>query len=474
MIPSIDDTQLIPHPVWENSRVHLLNDIWLWTIVTVLLATGIPWFSSGFEIEVGSASWGLLGLGGILIAYTVLASSTRPPGSWHDSAVTALHLLGVTVIGFIWQHVGALQNPMFLAIFALPVVGSIFLPRRHPYLVALVALITVGMIALRQTPELRWAVSALAGGNAWLNGLLGGQGAVAQPSFSGFYAPSSYLVVLLEVFAIVLLACALAAEYLGIIFERLNAYSIMARAEAQRGQELWSRLLEQLPLPTLLMDPLTLRVVAASQSAKAYLQSADRPLEGRTLSEALPLSYPDIVQSLVVGADGEAAGAVIRIAAQLRMTSVRVVHVAHRKRRLALLTIDDRTENFCLRAALDTSEYAALVVDARGRIAALNKSAAGLFEGAGVGMEAAQLLTQQGSSLSWWDPGLTERRKMHVEIGARIYQVTCAAVTLPGEEERIYTVSLLPIAKAEASDPFTTGATAIGSTTITRIKGQLR
>ena len=473
-MPSLDSTQLIPRPVWQNARAHLLNDIWLLTIVTVLFAVGIPWFSSGFEIEVGGASWGLLGLGGILIAYTVLTSSSESFGSWRDSAVSALHLLGVIVIGFIWQHVGALQNSMFLAIFALPVIGSIFLPRRHPYLVALVALVTVGVVALEQTPELRWAVNALAGGNAWLNAVLGGQGPVPQPSFSGFYAPSSYLIVQLEVFAIVLLACAVAAEYLGIIFERLNADSILARAEAQRGQELWSTLLEQLPLPTLLMDPLTLRVVAASQSAKAYLHSADPPLEGRTLSEALPLSYPDIVQSLVVGAGGEAAGAVIRIAARLRMTSIRVVHVAHRKRRLALLTIKDWTENFCLRAALDTSEYAALVVDARGRIAALNKSAAGLFQGAEVGMEAAQLLTQQGSALSWWDPGLTERRKMHVEIGARIYQVTCAAVTLPGEEERIYTVSLLPIAKADAGDAFAAGATATGATTITRIKGQLR
>src|ERR1700722_8895511 len=106
MMPSLDSTQLIPRPVWENSRVHLLNDIWLLTIVTVLLGTGIPWFSSGFEIEVGSASWGLLGLGGILIASSVLASSTGAPGSWQNSAVIALHFLGVILIGFIWQHVG--------------------------------------------------------------------------------------------------------------------------------------------------------------------------------------------------------------------------------------------------------------------------------------------------------------------------------------------------------------------------------
>ena len=50
-----------------------------------------------------------------------------------------------------------------------------------------------------------------------------------QPSFSGFYAPSSYLVVLLEVFTVALFACAVAAEYIGTIFERLQAHSLMAR-----------------------------------------------------------------------------------------------------------------------------------------------------------------------------------------------------------------------------------------------------
>jgi len=45
---------------------------------------------------------------------------------------------------FIWQHVGALQNPMFLTVFALPVVGAIFLSRWHPYLIAAVSVIAVG------------------------------------------------------------------------------------------------------------------------------------------------------------------------------------------------------------------------------------------------------------------------------------------------------------------------------------------
>ena len=125
MKPHVDSTQSIPHPVWENPRVHLQADIWLLTIVAILIATGVPWLSGSFEVDVATAGWGLLALGGIHIAFTLLASPARPHGRWRDRALTLLDVVGVILIGFIWQHVGALQNPMFLTVYALPVIGAI-------------------------------------------------------------------------------------------------------------------------------------------------------------------------------------------------------------------------------------------------------------------------------------------------------------------------------------------------------------
>jgi hypothetical protein len=243
----------------------------------------------------------------------------------------------------------------------------------------------------------------------------------------------------------------------------------MARTEAERGQEMWAGLIERLPLPALLIDPDTLRVVASSEFAGIYLRAGEMPLEGRSLFEALRFSYPDIVHELIVGSDGGAPLTVIRVADQLRVTQVRVLHVAHKGRRLALLTIEDATEVFCLKAALDTSEYAAFVIDARGLVLAFNKPAGGLFGGAEVGADATKLLAQPESGLRWWEPGLTGRRKMHIEIGPRIYQVTSSAVALAGEEERIFTVAFLPVAKAGTADPFGTS-----STMVTNTLGQLR
>ncbi|MBV9912907.1 MAG: hypothetical protein JOZ93_10020 [Sinobacteraceae bacterium] len=468
MRTNLDSTQLIPRPLWENPRVHLLDDTWLMTIVAILVATGLPWFASGFEVNLGTASWGLLALGLLHIAFTMLAAPARAPGRWRDRTLTVLHLVGVVLIGFIWDHVGAFQNPMFLMVFALPVIGAIFLSRWHPYLVAVVSILVVGVVALSQAPELRWYASGLMGNAKWLPWLFGNQGTVAQPSFSGFYAPSNYLLVLLEVFAVLLLACAVAAEYVGTIFERLNAHIIMARTEAERGHEMWANLIERLPLPALLVDPDSIRIVASSEFANIYLRAGEMPVEGRPLFEALRFSYPEIVGELITGSDGSAPTTVVRISDQLRVTHVRVLHIAHRGRRLALLTLEDSTELFCLKAALDTSEYAALVIDARGQVLAFNKPAGALFANAEVGANAGELLTQPDAG-AWWEPGLTGRRKMHLEIGPRIYQVTSSAVTLAGEEEHIFTVALLPVARAGSTDPFATSSTVLTSTL-----GQLR
>src|SRR3982074_3982977 len=137
------------------------------TIVALPAATGVPWFASGFEVNVGMASWGLLALGAVHVAFAVLASPNRAHGKWRDRALTLLDILGVVLIGFIWEHVGALQNPMFLMVFALPVVGAIFLSRWHPYLIAAVSIIAVAVVALSQAPELRWYASGFVGSGAW-------------------------------------------------------------------------------------------------------------------------------------------------------------------------------------------------------------------------------------------------------------------------------------------------------------------
>ena len=50
---------------------------------------------------------------------------------------------------------------------------------------------------------------------------------------------------------------------------------------------------------------------------------------------------------------------------------------------------------------------------------------------------------------------------MHIEIDQRVYQVTSSAITLAGEQERIFSVSVLPVAKGGTADPFGTSSTVV-------------
>lgn len=443
---NIGDTQVVPTPTWTDPRIHLLDDTWLLTIFAILLATAVPWLVSSLDINFVAACLGLLALGALHISFTVVGKPARV--GERRPVLTLLHVAGIIVVGFIWLNAGGLQNPAFLMVFTLPVVGAIFLSRWQPYVMALLAILVTGVIALAQAPELRWYVPGLDAIGAALAAALGQRGATSP--FPGFYAPSTFHAVLLQVFAILLFACAVAAEYLGTIFERLHSHLGAARAEAERGQEFWATLIEAMPSPALLVDSDTMQVVCASAHATRY--RAGESITGQSLFEAIRFSYPEMVQEPIAGTGGVVPLSMIHVNDRLRATEVEVRHLTQTGRRFALVVIRDKTEEFTAHAALDVSGQAMLVIDSRGRLLSFNKPAQALFAALEKDADASRLLSLGGMPPRWWEPGLTGRRKMHIEIGPRVYQVTCSAMPLPGEDDRLYIVALLPMGRAAAGD----------------------
>ena len=458
MTSSLDATQMLPAPVWEDPRVHLLDDIWLLTLFVITLAVGVPWFISALDVEVGAAMLGLLALAGIHVAFTALAARVHALTPWRRRGLGALHAAGVILVALIWHYAGGLQNPMFLLVFALPVTGAIFLSRWQPYFMAAVATLAVAAIALIEAPELRWYASGLNATGAWAAALLASFASELRAPFPGFYAPTGYFIVLLEVFAVLVFACAAAAEYVGTVVDRLYAHVTSARGEAERAQELWLGLVEGLPVPALLVDANTLQIICVSDRLEpTFCSSGTPPAVGGQLLETIQFSYPEIIQELVTGIGGSARNVVVRVGPDLHVTSVHVQHVSHHGRRLALVLIESATEEFHLRSALDNAEQAVLVIDSGARVLALNKPALSLFPNARVGADACELLAQPDTVPRWWEQGLAGRRKMHLRILPRVFQVTSSVVAVPGEEERIHIVAFLPVARADSLDPSQTG-----------------
>jgi hypothetical protein len=129
-----------------------------------------------------------------------------------------------------------------------------------------------------------------------------------------------------------------------------------------------------------------------------------------------------------------------------------VQHTAQKGRRFALVVIQDQSVALTAQSALDVSGQAVLVIDSQARVLGFNKPAQALFAGVEKNVDASQLFSLTGMPQRWWEPGLTGRRKMHIEIGPRVYQVTSSASPLPGEDERLYIISFMPMARAANGD----------------------
>jgi hypothetical protein len=440
-----DNTRTATVAPAADPRAPLLEDIWLLTIFAALLATAFPWFISGFNIDFAVASLALLALGAIYVGMTLAAGHGQRGPRWPS---TLLNVAGVITLAILWQHAGGLQNPAFLLVFVLPVIASGALSRWQPYLTTILAVLTVAVVAARQDAELRWYAAG-----RWIVRLIGaGAPAGAHDALLGFYAPVTYDVVLLEVFAILLLACAAATESINNAFGKLLDHLIGARADAASGQEIWLGLLTGLPMPALLVDAESLEIIQASEQAAAFCHR-EVALSGRQLLDVLPFSQPEPLQALIDGSGGTAPFMNLRLQDDLRIVDVKVSHLLHERRRLALVLLFDVTSAFCVTSALDVSEQAVWVMDPHGKPLWSNRMAGSLFPN---GLP--PIGTTPGST-PWWLPGFSGRRRLRVIVGDRNYQALCTAVALAGEREDCY---VLAVATASAAH-LASGATAVVS-----------
>jgi hypothetical protein len=437
----------------------LLDNTWLLTLVAVVLATALPRLLFGFEADAGAIAWGMLGFAAIHVALAGAAERKRSPGIWLPRALLIIHAAGVVLLGAVWQFAGGLQNPVFLLVFVFPVIGATFLSRRQPYLTAALAILVVTTLALRHTPELRWYLGGLSPAGAWLAALIGDERNDASAAFPGFYAPSAYYVVTLAAFVVLLCACAVSAEFLASLFTRLRQRAGAARRDAARAGELWLKLVQHLPVPAVLIDADTARVVCVSKLWAEQFHPRGTPSSTAELLRVLRFSYPEILEELIAGADGTSRPCMIRPAEQLRATEIRVQHLSHADRRLALLIMEDVTESLCTSAALDAAEYAAVVIDSQERVIGFNKSTRGLWADISVGSDAGPLLSSLGLGKGVWLPGLRGRRKSQVEIRGRVYQVRTSTIALPGEADCVYLLAVTPMALVSA-DTLLAGAQA--------------
>ncbi len=347
-------------------------------------------------------------------------------------------------IGLVWAGAGGLQNPLFLVLFALPVLAGGLLSRIHAYLTATGSLVLVATVSLAQAPELRWYVAVHHPVGAWLASLPDGGGG-GPALFAGFYAPVRFFMMTLELFGVGMTACALAADALGVVVRGFSGQLAAAREVAARTERVWLEVLAETSCPTALVDADTFKTICHSRSLVDTLCDPDAPPpRGADLFSLLHFSQPETVRALIAAEGGDAPFHLIRARGGLRAVAVRVRKLAQSDHRVALMMIEDITQSFCAETALDNSDYAAIIFDANGRVLSCNRQARSLLSRLEPGAEAASLLPNPAVRPRWWEPRLGGRRKASIQIDARTYQISSSSVTIPGEAAPWNVVTIAP------------------------------
>ena len=141
---------------------------------------------------------------------------------------------------------------------------------------------------MSESPELRAYASGMAGGNAWLAGLFSLRGPEPEGSFAGFYAPTSYLVVMLEVFTRRTVRVRRRGQiYRDSIFERLLRGQHCSRTrESEQAQELWSALIERLPCRRCWWTSFVCEFSRAATQRSRFWRRGESSIEGPGIIQA--------------------------------------------------------------------------------------------------------------------------------------------------------------------------------------------
>lgn len=413
-----------------RERKQLIDITWLLILFLTLVIVIPPWFLRLLELDLIPVAWLVFGYGVLYLGVAFLADAL-PGQRALASAIVALQLFGVAFLGVLWYLLGGLHNPVFLLVFALPVISaSATLLRWQPYVVALWSIFIVLGVALLESQELRWYALHL--------GLPIGPLLDPLPGFvpqRWIELPSQlsppYIVFLLELFIFLMLAVAMTAESLASLLLRVYGRLRASSTALREAEDLAGRMLNATAQPAVLLSAATYRVVTASETFVQRWCSSLRGPQNKSLLELIDFSHPQVIAEALAAQSGEVARAGYRLAEANRVARVRIHPIEYAGTRYLYVSLDDVSDHYYLQLALDSLDEAFIVIDPSQRLLCFNPSAQQLFAALQVGLEAQIALDVDGLPAGWWRFGLRRKQKRVLRLGAQTYRVRCNKVRVP-------------------------------------------
>ena len=418
-----------------RERKRALDRFTIATLLIVFLAAGVCWFLRILALDLAPAARAALVY---TLLYWAVAAATdridRPRALL--AAVLALQVSAIVFLAWIWHLLGGLQSPTLLLAFVLPTMAvGILLRPWHAVASAALSIVAVGIVAMIESPELRWYLFQL-GLPRWLASAVPGAPARQTP-FPGVDAQPAYVFVVLEVFAVLELACAALSASASRLVRRIDA---RPGSSPREEDDLFRSALLASPTPTAIVEEDDGRILLASEGFVKRMLLHGEDLQGRKLFDVMRFREPGRVRELLHAPGGVLDLCSYSIGAEVRVARMEAHPVMHKGWRYACVRVEDLTELSYLQAVVRDLGDPVVVLAADGLLRYANRAAEDLFGELYLGLEAAQGLARPGLPEGWWTRDDVPAPGPPLEIEGQTYRVNSLGVGLAAERLRLVTL----------------------------------
>src|SRR5258708_27973854 len=223
-------------------------------------------------------------------------------------------LLTMVLMGALWHLVGGLANPVFLIAFVLPViVASSTTVSRHAKGSAFFSIVVLVVIALAESPELRWY---LVGDAPWIWRSLEAVARILPARadvFPEIRTSPAYQFTILTTFSVTQLLAAFLGTPVAALLRRLDTRIQVARHMLDEAQGLFHAVLRAEPDPSVIVYADSYQLVQASQSFFKRMLGRPRGIAGRRLFDIVKCDHPESAIVAFSAPSGELSFAVYRL-----------------------------------------------------------------------------------------------------------------------------------------------------------------
>jgi PAS domain-containing protein len=386
-----------------------------WTLVTVL-ATALAvlcWYFRLAEVDIGAILWCLAALA--LSQFSLNARAHRI-GSAAGLRRVALgsQLLGTALLGTAWHLLGGLQQPVFPLFMMLPLVPGALLLGFWQRLASAVGLLAVLASGVLLSPDTNSFIQERYGFGIDRAGVLPDWLPRSPVAFADVNTSPSYNLLVVVSVAAVGVSLITAAGALVSLCGRMAGRVPSLESEVTRLQQLATELVTRAPFTAVSVIAGSGRIINVSERFRSTFAVADVP--GQFLLDVVAFAYPNVIRRLLQSGGEEIQGATV--SGREVVLRMRAEVLGEGGAEIAVLNLESCDE-ICWRGEVDSLDEPVFVVNSRGRVTFLNRSALSVFGAAAEGIEATALFDT--GAVRWWDIAPLDCARRIVQREGRSY-----------------------------------------------------